>query len=100
MPLRAVAYLTLSSGKEIMNTRIQRTALILILGLACTSKAGEPGGELLYPAQVPDTTWLRTHQRLCFGVDAKNFDEVIRDRTNVICGGTNAAGIGFAGGPF
>ena len=25
---------------------------------------------------------------------------VIKDGTNVICGGTNAAGIGFAGGPF
>ncbi|MDB5357086.1 MAG: Trehalose utilization [Phycisphaerales bacterium] len=83
-----------------MNTRIQCTALVLMLGVALTSKAAEPGGELLYPAQIPDTTWLRTHQRLCYGVDAKNFDEVIRDGTNVICGGTNAAGIGFAGGPF
>ncbi|MHB9037970.1 MAG: beta-galactosidase trimerization domain-containing protein [Armatimonadota bacterium] len=45
-------------------------------------------------------TWLSTHQRLCFGIDEKNFDEVIKDGTNVICGGTNAAGIGFAGGPF
>lgn len=45
-------------------------------------------------------TWLRTHQRLCFGVYANSLEEVIKDGTNVICGGTNAAGIGFAGGPF
>jgi hypothetical protein len=51
-------------------------------------------------ASEPPPTWLRTHQRLCFGVDEKNLDEVIRSGSNVVCGGTNAAGIGFAGGPF
>ncbi len=45
-------------------------------------------------------TWLRTHQRMCFDVTTKNLDEVVKDGTNVVCGGTNAAGIGFAGGPF
>src|SRR4051794_36516162 len=52
------------------------------------------------PPAPSDGTWLRTHQRLCFDVNPKNLDEVIGDGTNVICGGTNAAGIGFAGGPF
>ena len=53
-----------------------------------------------YPATISAPTWLATHQRLCFGVDGTSLDEVIEDGTNVICGGTNAAGIGFAGGPF
>src|SRR6185369_2100812 len=52
------------------------------------------------PGAEPPPTWLRTHQRLCFGVDDKNLDEVIKAGANVVCGGTNAAGIGFAGGPF
>jgi len=52
------------------------------------------------PPQGTATTWLGSHQRLCFGVDEQSLDEVIRDGANVICGGTNAAGIGFAGGPF
>ena len=83
-----------------MGTRIRCMALILMLTFTLSSRAAGPGGELLYPAQIPDTTWLQTHQRLCFGVDPNNLDEVIHDGTNVICGGTNAAGIGFAGGPF
>lgn len=45
-------------------------------------------------------TWLRTHQRMCFAVDGRNLDEVAKAGINVVCGGTNAAGIGFAGGPF
>src|SRR5947199_9388476 len=45
-------------------------------------------------------TWLHTHSRLCFDVTEKTLDEVLKDGANVICGGTNAAGIGFAGGPF
>jgi hypothetical protein len=51
------------------------------------------------PAPHVDT-WLTTHQRLCFGVTGATLDEVLRDGTNVVCGGTNAAGVGFAGGPF
>ncbi|MEO8352463.1 MAG: alpha-amylase family protein [Chthoniobacteraceae bacterium] len=53
-----------------------------------------------WPAALPESTWLDTQQRLCFGVDRQTLDEAIHDGTNVICGGTNAAGIGFAGGPF
>ncbi|MEI6915666.1 MAG: ankyrin repeat domain-containing protein, partial [Armatimonadota bacterium] len=45
-------------------------------------------------------TWLDKYQRLCFGVDMKNLDQVVKDGVNVVCGGTNAGGIGFAGGPF
>jgi len=56
--------------------------------------------EVKYPTPLPETTWLSTHQRLCFGVDEKSLDEAIKDGANVVCGGTNAAGIGFAGGPF
>jgi hypothetical protein len=56
--------------------------------------------QVSYPETLPSNTWLRTHQRMCFGVDEKHLAEVIKDGTNVICGGTNAAGIGFAGGPF
>ena len=53
-----------------------------------------------FPATMSAPTWLGTHQRLCFGVEGTSLDEVIADGTNVICGGTNAAGIGFSGGPF
>jgi hypothetical protein len=73
------------------------TRALLALGLAASSHAD---WQPTYPPQFPATTWLGTHQRLCFGIDGKTLDEAIRDGTNVICGGTNAAGIGFAGGPF
>ena len=53
-----------------------------------------------FPATIDSPTWLDTHRRLCFGVDGTSLDEVIDAGSNVICGGTNAAGIGFAGGPF
>jgi hypothetical protein len=49
---------------------------------------------------VLDESWVNIHARLCFDVTAKNFEQVLKDGTNTICGGTNAAGIGFAGGPF
>lgn len=52
------------------------------------------------PPPLPETTWLNSYDRLCFGIDGSNLDAAIKDGTNVICGGTNAAGIGFAGGPF
>src|SRR5258706_16258702 len=86
----------------IMN-HIQVAALALLI-LARPTVAQQPAGsakwEITFPATFPANTWLGTHQRLCFGVDGKSLEEVIRDGTNVICGGTNAAGIGFAGGPF
>ena len=53
-----------------------------------------------YPPRFSEPTWLPSFGRLCFGVDDANLESVIRDGTNVICGGTNAAGVGFAGGPF
>ena len=75
-------------------------ALGLGIGLATTPAAAAAEWEVRYPARLPDTTWLRSHQRLCFGVDESNLAAVIADGTNVVCGGTNAAGIGLAGGPF
>ena len=62
--------------------------------------AGPADWAVRFPAPFPETTWLKSNQRLCFGVDAASLDEVVKAGTNVICGGTNAAGIGFAGGPF
>ena len=53
-----------------------------------------------YPREQPETTWMRNNRRLCFGVDGQSLDAAVRDGANVICGGTNAAGVGFAGGPF
>ena len=73
-------------------------AIVLALGFSTIVCAAE--WKPAHPEVLAETTWLRTHQRLCFGVDGKSLDEAIRDGTNVICGGTNAAGIGFAGGPL
>lgn len=71
----------------------------LFTGLSINSgSAGDP--RITWPQPFPEDTWLNTHQRLCFGIDGAALDEAIKDGTNVICGGTNAAGIGFAGGPF
>ncbi len=53
-----------------------------------------------FPKPRDFKTWLSTHQRMCFDVNGKTLDEVLADGANIICGGTNAAGIGFAGGPF
>lgn len=76
------------------------TTLLLLFQFAVASKISAAPGETSYPPQFPVPVWLRSHQRLCFGIDEKNLDEAVRDGANVICGGTNAAGIGFAGGPF
>jgi len=82
-----------------MKTR-RRVALVLtIVGIALVPRA-PAAWEVVYPRPFPEATWLRSHQRLCFGVEGNDLDAVIRAGTNVICGGTNAAGIGFAGGPF
>ncbi len=56
--------------------------------------------KVTYPPRFSEPTWLPLNQRLCFAVEESNLDSVIKDGVNVICGGTNAAGIGFAGGPF
>jgi len=73
--------------------------LLLIVSVAAVA-AAISGEELSLSGLNPGATWLSTHQRMCFGVGGKDLDEVIKDGTNVICGGTNAAGIGFSGGPF
>jgi hypothetical protein len=74
--------------------------LMVVQSTVAQQTTGSAKWEITFPATSPANTWLGTHQRLCFGVDGKSLDEVMRDGTNVICGGTNAAGIGFAGGPF
>ncbi len=53
-----------------------------------------------YPTTLPADTWLTRYSRLCYGIDGENLAEASKSGVNVICGGTNAAGIGFAGGPF
>ncbi len=86
-----------------------RQSLTLVLALtvvwvaaALTAFAADDATQDLSLVGIADrpATWLTTNQRMCFGVGPKDLDEVIKDGTNVICGGTNAAGIGFAGGPF
>lgn len=75
--------------------------ILMFLFLICSAALPTAADwEVSYPSQLLDTTWLSRFQRLCFGVDSSNLDSVLKDGTNVICGGTNAAGIGFAGGPF
>jgi len=83
-----------------MGIRCRSATFILLLQLGLASIASAAAQETHDPPQGLATTWLGSHQRLCFGVDEQSLDEVIRDGANVICGGTNAAGIGFAGGPF
>lgn len=81
-------------------------AALLLLASTSLGGAGALGDasaeewRISFPRRDSHATWLSSHQRLCFGVDATHLDSVLRDGTNVICGGTNAAGIGFAGGPF
>ncbi|MEI6915765.1 MAG: hypothetical protein WCL39_11585, partial [Armatimonadota bacterium] len=74
--------------------------IVTIISSLALLAAGAAFAEVKTIASVNAPTWLSTHQRMCFGVAGKDLDEVIKDGTNVICGGTNAAGIGFAGGPF
>ena len=62
--------------------------------LACVfgrAQAGESGG---YPPPIKTSAWLETHQRLSFAVDGKNMEKVVGQGTNVLVGGTNAAGFG------
>jgi len=82
--------------------RIHLGTIGVLLSVTCILTAIAAGAEweVTYPQPFAEATWLRSHQRLCFGVDEKTMHEVVNDGTNVICGGTNAAGIGFAGGPF
>ena len=79
--------------------RLTLPLLLVALGLA-PPPAASADWQITYPPRFTAPTWLETHQRMCFGVSGKDLDEVIADGTLVICGGTNAAGIGFAGGPF
>ena len=83
-----------------MNIRVSMILSVLSLLAGPHAPAVAADWQISFPAPLSSTTWLDTHQRLCFGIDGKCLDEAIQDGTNVICGGTNAAGIGFAGGPF
>ena len=83
-----------------MKSHIQAIGLFAIICLSMATAALPDEWSVTYPPRFAEATWLPSHQRLCFAVDDSNLDRVIDDGTNVICGGTNAAGIGFAGGPF
>ena len=83
-----------------MNIRVAAILSVLSLLAGTYAPAVADDWQVTFPAPLSSATWLGTHRRLCFGIDGKSLDEAIKDGTNVICGGTNAAGIGFAGGPF
>ncbi len=83
-----------------MNIRVSMILSILSLLAGSHAPAAADDWQVTFPSPLSSATWLDSHQRLCFGIDGKNLNEAIEDGTNVICGGTNAAGIGFAGGPF
>jgi hypothetical protein len=83
-----------------MKIRVSMVLSILSLLAGSHAPAVAEDWRVSFPATLSSSTWLGTHQRLCFGIDGKSLGEAIKDGTNVICGGTNAAGIGFAGGPF
>ena len=48
------------------------------------------------PTPVPD--WLEEAQTFLFGVE--KVDQALERGVEIVCGGTNAAGPGFAGGPY
>jgi hypothetical protein len=77
-----------------------RIGIILTLLSPVTLMAADAHWKPSSPNPLPNDTWIHTHQRLCFGVDSATLDEAIDSGVNVIVGGTNAAGYGFAGGPF
>ncbi len=80
--------------------RFAKKWIVSVLLLVCNPVNGQSEWRPTYPAQVEDVSWLGTHSRFCFDVTEKNMAAVLGAGTNVVCGGTNAAGIGFAGGPF
>ncbi|MGA2256428.1 MAG: hypothetical protein ABSG53_17405, partial [Thermoguttaceae bacterium] len=83
-----------------MNLGFHVFATALLLHVVVAFRSLDAGEDRADKPPVSTSTWLRSHQQLCFGIDEKNMDDAIQSGTNVICGGTNAAGIGFAGGPF
>ena len=83
-----------------MRRRSRSFATLVRLHLAGWQRPADDWTGHLSAAIFGGPTWLPQKQRLCFAVEGSNLDSVIKDGTNVICGGTNAAGIGFAGGPF
>jgi len=83
-----------------MSNPLRIALCMFTMAMSSAAIAAEAAWHPTYPSPLTAPTWLATHQRLCFGVDEKCLDEVVRDGTNVVCGGTNAAGVGFAGGPF
>ena len=76
--------------------------ILLIVGAHMGHGAAATADEwrVVFPPRFSQETWLPLRQRLCFGIDDTNFSDAVNAGTNVICGGTNAAGVGFAGGPF
>lgn len=89
-----------------MAKRLVAIICCLLFILTCTAFAAKsdsvtpPAAAKMTGLNAESTTWLGAYQRLCYGIDMKNLDQAIKNGANVICGGTNAAGIGFAGGPF
>ena len=83
---------------DLMNFASKRIVFVILL--LCVRVEADGKWQPTWPTPLENTSWLRTHSRLCFDVTEKTLDEVLNDGTNVVCGGTNAAGIGFAGGPF
>jgi hypothetical protein len=83
-----------------MSTTAWKAGFLTLFQLALASALMAEDWKVTYPPRFSAPTWLPLKERLCFAVDGSNLDTVIKDGANVICGGTNAAGIGFAGGPF
>jgi hypothetical protein len=75
-------------------------AVAALSGLVGARAGAQGEWQVTYPPPFKNPTWLNTHQRLAFGVYDKELEQAVEAGTNVICGGTNAAGLGFAGGPW
>lgn len=52
-----------------------------------------------YPEPIPPSPWMETHERWVF-ISDRPLEEMLDQGANVVTGGTNAAGPGFAGGPY
>ncbi len=83
-----------------MSIALRPLVLFAVCQMGVAGVAGAEEWKVTYPPRFSEPTWLPSKQRLCFGVEGNDLERVIKDGANVICGGTNAAGVGFAGGPF
>jgi len=75
-------------------------AILSIFFAAAETRCRAADWEPSYLAPLASSPWLENQQRLCFGIGGADLQTAIGQGVDVICGGTNAAGIGFAGGPF